>query len=248
MKEKELFASSEASGSARRVCVRCGRSLPLESFYRTGPSRRPDAYCKACRRALASRFRARRSMERVSEVFRLRQRPLITTTDDPVLRRRLLFEALSFVKASKYRRRMKSARREDRRIDREIAREEQERIRDPFSGCPAGGGKSSGEESRDSIRCDSVDCNLQRRCDGKEASSGCPGDAPSGSGTKESPHSETDKCFILKEGMPSDWGADELPAPETGRRHDAGNEPSDPEKRENGPSDKEERRSHGARR
>lgn len=60
----------------------------------------------------------------MSQAFGCTKRPLITTTDDPVLRMELIRQARSFVLASKRSRRAKAATAEDERIDREIDREE----------------------------------------------------------------------------------------------------------------------------
>ena len=91
--------------TAHYVCGCCKRSLPAEAFYIDKKTGRPGNYCKECRKAASHR---RRGMEKSSLVAQCdTDYPVITRTEDPVLRKTLILHALQTVAASIERKKQK---------------------------------------------------------------------------------------------------------------------------------------------
>lgn len=87
------------------VCGCCKRRLPVSAFYINKKTGRPDNYCKECRKSVS---RARRKNEKHTLACgKEAERLLITTTEDPVLRRALILHALRVVAESIERKRRK---------------------------------------------------------------------------------------------------------------------------------------------
>ena len=73
------------------VCGCCKRSLPASAFYINKKTGLPGNYCKECRKTVSRNHR----------------NPVITSTEDPTLRRELILHALETVAASIERKRRK---------------------------------------------------------------------------------------------------------------------------------------------
>lgn len=97
------------------VCGCCKRSLPATAFYMDKKTGRPGNYCKECRKSAS---RAHRSNEKFTLLNDSEpDRPIITRTEDPVLRQELIIQALRTVAASIERKRKKLREAEAERID-----------------------------------------------------------------------------------------------------------------------------------
>ena len=80
------------------VCGCCKRSLPADAFYINRKTGLPNNYCKECRKSASrnSRKNEKLSLACGKEV----SYPVITCTEDPVLRHKLILHALETVTAS----------------------------------------------------------------------------------------------------------------------------------------------------
>ncbi len=92
--ERECLSSETHMLEASvHLCGCCKRKLPLSDFYVLARTRRPDSYCKACRRQASNRsYRdgVRRDTRRV-------RRTVITEVTDREERLRLIRQALAEV-------------------------------------------------------------------------------------------------------------------------------------------------------
>ncbi len=80
------------------ICGCCKLALPLEAFYVNKKTGRPANYCKECRKSAS---RQRRKEEKYAWVNEARApHPVITETEDPELRLKLIHSALATVAAS----------------------------------------------------------------------------------------------------------------------------------------------------
>ena len=87
------------------VCGCCKRSLPASAFYINKKTGLPGNYCKECRKTVS---RNHRKNEKCSLACnRESSYPVITSTEDPTLRRELILHALETVAASIERKRRK---------------------------------------------------------------------------------------------------------------------------------------------
>lgn len=87
------------------VCGCCKRSLPANAFYINRKTGLPGNYCKECRKTAS---RNGRKTEKLSLAGNKEvSYPVITNTEDPVLRRELILHALETVAASMERKRRK---------------------------------------------------------------------------------------------------------------------------------------------
>lgn len=87
------------------VCGCCKRSLPANAFYINKKTGLPGNYCKECRKSAS---RNGRKTEKLSLVCNKEvSYPVITCTEDPVLRHELILHALEIVAASMERKRRK---------------------------------------------------------------------------------------------------------------------------------------------
>lgn len=77
------------------TCGCCKRFLPAEAFYINKKDGRPSNYCKECRKSASRAHRVNRKMALAQDEKTGRQ--LITATEDPVLRRQLILNALKTV-------------------------------------------------------------------------------------------------------------------------------------------------------
>lgn len=80
------------------VCGCCKRSLPADAFYINRKTGLPGNYCKECRKSASrnSRKNEKLSLACGKEV----SYPVITCTEDPVLRHKLILHALETVTVS----------------------------------------------------------------------------------------------------------------------------------------------------
>lgn len=87
------------------VCGCCKRSLPANAFYINRKTGLPGNYCKECRKSASRNGRKteKLSLARNKEA----SYPVITCTEDPVLRHELILHALETVAASMERKRWK---------------------------------------------------------------------------------------------------------------------------------------------
>ncbi len=80
------------------VCGCCKRSLPVTAFYINKKTGLPGNYCKECRKSVSRNYRENEKHSLTCD--RERNYPVITCTEDPVLRRKLILHALATVAAS----------------------------------------------------------------------------------------------------------------------------------------------------
>lgn len=88
-----------------RRCRCCRRELPFSEFYLKGPRHTPDTCCKQCRREAGRLYRKALAGQPLPAVELPPRYPVITRTEDPELRRKLIMDALQVVRASVLRRR-----------------------------------------------------------------------------------------------------------------------------------------------
>lgn len=88
------------------VCGCCKRSLSSSAFYLNKKTGMPDNYCKECRKSYS---RKQRTVEKRVIISRREEYPVITQTDDPVLRKELILHALQMVAESMARKKRKLA-------------------------------------------------------------------------------------------------------------------------------------------
>lgn len=87
------------------VCGCCKRSLPASAFYINKKTGLPGNYCKECRKTVSRNHR--KNEKRSLAYDRESNYPVITSTEDPMLRRELILHALETVAASIERKRRK---------------------------------------------------------------------------------------------------------------------------------------------
>ena len=87
------------------VCGCCKRSLPASAFYINKKTGLPGNYCKECRKTVSRNHR--KNEKRSLACDRESSYPVITSTEDPTLRRELILHALETVAASIERKRRK---------------------------------------------------------------------------------------------------------------------------------------------
>ena len=87
------------------VCGCCKRSLPASAFYINKKTGLPGNYCKECRKTVSRNHR--KNEKRSLACNRESSYPVITSTEDPTLRRELILHALETVAASIERKRRK---------------------------------------------------------------------------------------------------------------------------------------------
>ena len=87
------------------VCGCCNRSLPASAFYINKKTGLPGNYCKECRKTVSRNHR--KNEKRSLAYDRESSYPVITSTEDPTLRRELILHALETVAASIERKRRK---------------------------------------------------------------------------------------------------------------------------------------------
>lgn len=87
------------------VCGCCKRSLPASAFYINKKTDLPGNYCKECRKTVSRNHR--KNEKRSLACARESNYPVITSTEDPTLRRELILHALETVAASIERKRRK---------------------------------------------------------------------------------------------------------------------------------------------
>ena len=87
------------------VCGCCKRSLPASAFYINKKTGLPGNYCKECRKTVSRNHR--KNEKRSLAYDRESSYPVITSTEDPMLRRELILHALETVAASIERKRRK---------------------------------------------------------------------------------------------------------------------------------------------
>jgi len=80
------------------VCGCCKRSLPADAFYINKKTGLPGNYCKECRKSISRNFR--QAEKQTLAYDREGCYPVITSTEDPELRRKLILHALAIVAAS----------------------------------------------------------------------------------------------------------------------------------------------------
>lgn len=88
------------------VCGCCKRSLSASAFYLNKKTGMPDNYCKECRKSYS---RKRRVVEKRVIISHHEEYPVITQTEDPVLRKELILHALQVVAESVERKKRKLA-------------------------------------------------------------------------------------------------------------------------------------------
>ena len=74
------------------VCGCCKRSLPASAFYINKKTGLPGNYCKECRKTVSRNHR--KNEKRSLACDRESSYPVITSTEDPTLRRELILPAL----------------------------------------------------------------------------------------------------------------------------------------------------------
>ena len=77
------------------VCGCCKRSLPASAFYINKKTGLPGNYCKECRKTVSRNHR--KNEKRSLACDRESSYPVITSTEDPTLRRELILHALETV-------------------------------------------------------------------------------------------------------------------------------------------------------
>ena len=87
------------------VCGCCKRSLPASAFYINKKTGLPGNYCKECRKTVSRNHR--KNEKRSLACDRESNYPVITSTENPTLRRELILHALETVAASIERKRRK---------------------------------------------------------------------------------------------------------------------------------------------
>lgn len=80
------------------VCGCCKRSLPASAFYINKKTGLPGNYCKECRKTVSRNHR--KNEKRSLACDRESNYPVITSTENPTLRRELILHALETVAAS----------------------------------------------------------------------------------------------------------------------------------------------------
>lgn len=84
--------------STAHYCGQCKRKLPLDAFYFNKRQQCFDRYCKDCRKEKSRVYYQKKDI--THSVTAPGSYPVITLTEDPELRGKLLLNALQVVKAS----------------------------------------------------------------------------------------------------------------------------------------------------
>lgn len=94
-----------------RKCICCQRELPVNAFYSRDKSKKPDSYCKECRK-VANRIRRKADDALMKEENSVPKYPVITNIHERDVRLQLILHALQTVHENMDRKRRKQREKE----------------------------------------------------------------------------------------------------------------------------------------